>query len=103
MKAIIIDGTFLSNNNKPFLPQAKGTKWLNVWQSQNSKSQPHQATLALLAQEYLENYNKEKSIMNNVFMSSKCPFVFKKSSGNRFSLYFGHNVLSPRSRKFELD
>ena len=42
--------------------------------------------------------------MSNRFMSSKCPSVLKKASGNRFSLYFGqYNVVSFVSRKFKLD
>lgn len=42
--------------------------------------------------------------MSNRFMSSQCPFALKKTSGNRFSLYFGqYNVVSFVSRKFKLD
>lgn len=56
-----------------------------------------------LAQDELEKHNKEKSIMSNRFMSSKCPFALQKTSGNRFSLYFGqHDVLSYVSRTFKL-
>lgn len=52
----------------------------------------------------LKNIIKKKSTPGNRFMGWKCPFALKKTSGNRFSLYFGqHNVLSFVSRKFKLD
>ena len=52
----------------------------------------------------LQNIIKKKSTPGNRFMGSKCPFALKKTSGNRFSLYFGQlDVLSFVSRKFKLD
>ena len=52
----------------------------------------------------LKNIIKKKSTPGNRFMGWKCPFALKKTSGNRFSLYFGqHDVLSFVSRKFKMN